>query len=296
MTWLAYAFLGITIWSVAAIGDRYFLLSHVKSKRFYVVVPALLQFIVTLPFVLWFSVPHASTLTILAAFGSGLSEAIFLYYLYIAVSSDEISRVFSLSTAGPIVTLIAGWLLLHESLTGREFVAFALFIIGGFFVAARFGGGKLSMSKAFKPLFVGTILSSAFTILLRYAFVSSDFWTGFFYSRLGFFVGGLIVLAIYRTEIFEEWRSLRTSLRVGIIGNQLVSVSGHAFYFLAISLANAALVQALLGAQSAIILVFAVIISMWNPALLEESIKPRDLAQKGIGIAFVVAASYLLAI
>jgi hypothetical protein len=42
MSWLAYALIGMTIWSAAAIADRFFLLT-IKSVRFYLVLPTLLQ-------------------------------------------------------------------------------------------------------------------------------------------------------------------------------------------------------------------------------------------------------------
>ncbi len=295
MTWLVYAITGMTIWSLASIGDKFFLLKHVKSKRFYVVVPATVQFIVTLPFVALFSVPHVTLSVFASAFASGVAEVVLLYYLYVAISFEEVSRVFSLTSIGPILTLVLGWFFLHETLSNRELLAFVLFLIGGLVLAAKSGSGRVRASKAIKPLLIGSIFFSGFTLLLRYAFVSSDFWAGFFYSRLGFFVGGLVVFLFFREEIVEEWHSLRSPVRLGIVGNQIMSTSGHAFYFLSISLANAALVQSVLGAQSAIILLFALIVSIWKPDILDESLEPRDLVQKGIGVAFVVAASYLLA-
>src|ERR1043166_6192254 len=125
MSWLAYACIGMTIWSLASIGDRFFLLNYVKSKRFYVVIPALVQFIVTLPFAIPFSIPHATVTTFVAAFGSGAAEVVLLYFLYVVVSSEEVSRVFSLTSVGPIVTLVLGWLFLHETLSQHDLVAFA---------------------------------------------------------------------------------------------------------------------------------------------------------------------------
>lgn len=295
MSWLAYAFIGITIWSATAVADRFFLLRHVTSKRFYVVVPSVVQFVAVLIAAAFFSIPHAAPISALAALLSGAAEVIFLYYLYTAVSGDEVSRVFPLTTAGPIFTLVLGWLFLHESLSIHQLAAFACFLVGGFLLAMRFGGGAPSFSKAVQPLFIGSMLSSIFTLLLRYAFVSSDFWTGFFWSRVGFFIGGMIILWLYRDEVTAQWRALGMRARVALVGNQAVALSGHAFYFLAISLVNAALVQSVLGAQSAIILVMAVAVSLWRHDLIEESIAGRDLFQKAIGVGFVVVASYLLA-
>jgi transporter family protein len=294
MSWLVYAFIGITIWSATAVADRFFLLKHVTSMRFYVVVPSLVQCAAVCLAALALGIPHVGTLSAAAAIASGVAEVVVLYYLYTAMSSDEVSRVFALTTAGPIITLVLGWLLLHEALSIREVVAFACFLAGGFLLAVRFGQGSFSISRALKPLFFGSLFTSVFTLLLRYAFVSSDFWTGFFWSRIGFFIGGIIVLFLYRTEIAAQWGRLAASTRAVLIGNQVVALSGHAFYFLALSLSSAALVQSVLSAQSAIILVMAAVVAWWRHDLIGESIARHDLLQKGIGVAFVVVASWLL--
>jgi drug/metabolite transporter (DMT)-like permease len=292
MSWILYAFVGITIWSATAVADQYFLLRHVSSKRFYVLVPALLQFSVLLPLAVFFSVPNASLPAIIAALMSGAAELFLLYYLFVAIGSDEVSRVFPLTTAGPIFTLLLGWLILHESLTSHQLLAVLLFVAGGFILAAKLGG-TISFSKALRPLFIASLLTSIFILLLRYSFVSSDFWTGFFYSRLGFFIAGIVLFCLYREEILRQWRKLR-GVRTALIANQLVALSGHGFYFLALSLAGAALVQSVLSTQSAIVFLFAIAVSYWKRDALAESLIASDLLQKAAGILLVIAASYLL--
>lgn len=296
MQWLLYAFTGITIWSATAIFDRFILLRHVRSKRFYVVVPTLLQFTVVLILALWFSIPAAGMTTIAAAMISGVTEAVFLYYLFVAVSVGEVSRVVPLSSIfSPILTLLLGWVFLHETVTTHQAIAFVILLFGGFFLAVKITSLRtISVVHSLKPVLTGVVLMAVLTFLLRSAFVTSDFWTGFFYSRLGFFFAGLVLLTFFYEEIKTEWFRQRSTVRTGIIGNQIIALSGHAFYFLAISLANAALVQSVLGIQSAVIFIFALIISFWKPGIIEESMEPWDILQKVAGIACAVAGSYLL--
>src|SRR5262249_36181857 len=142
---------------------------------------------------------------ILAALANGLLEVVILYYLYVAVSGDEVSRVFSLGGIGPVVTLIFGWIFLHETLGLHQMGAFVLFVAGGFLLSTRFRGTTFSLSKALKPLIIGSLLGTGFTLLLRFAFIESNFWAGFFYSRAGFFIGGLFVYAWFHREITAEW-------------------------------------------------------------------------------------------
>jgi drug/metabolite transporter (DMT)-like permease len=293
MVWLIYAVIGIIIWSFSGVADRFFLVQHVHSKRFYVVVPALLQFPVIALVALVIPVHGAPLSVILAAIAEGALEAISLYFLYVAVSGEEVSRVFALSSFGPLLTLLLGWVFLHESLSQSQLWALGFFVTGGFILAAKFDSGSWTMSKGIKPLFISILLTSSYTILLKFAFIGSDFWTAFFFSRLGFFCAGLCILFVFRNEIFAQWGELTPKIRTLLIGNQIISVSGHAFYYLAISLASAALVQSVLGSQSAVVLVFALIASWLYPGVIQESLRPRDLSQKVVGICFVITAAIL---
>src|SRR5262245_26987768 len=96
MSWLPFALIGMTIWSASAVADRALLL-RVKSKKFYVVIPALLQLLLCL-FLFPFMPPlGTSSSAILFALASGVMEVVILYFLYVAVSQKEVSRVFSLT-------------------------------------------------------------------------------------------------------------------------------------------------------------------------------------------------------
>ncbi len=293
MTWLSFALIGMTIWSATAIADRYFLL-QVKSVRFYLLLPTLLQLPLMALVMLYFPLQDIGSAATYAAIASGVLEAAVLYFLFVAIRSEEVSRVFPLTGLGPILTLIAGWLFLGDSVTSTQALAMGLFMIAGIFLSLTHGGGRIKISKALPPIFIGSFLTSAFMLTLKYS-VETDFWTGFFYSRIGFFLAGLVVLFVFAKEIRRQWSALRNTMRAGLIANQTISFSGHVFYFFSLSLASAALVQATLSMQSGIIFLMALMVSVVNPRLLEESTKSRDIIQKVIGIALAITATYLLA-
>lgn len=297
MSWLAFAFIGMTIWSASAVADRALLL-RISSTRFYLLVPTLLQLLLCVALFPFMPVLVGSTSSITFAIVSGIMEAGVLYFLYIAMSKEEVSRVFSLTGLGPVLTLVFGTVFLGEVLVREQLFAFALFFLGGLILSVQIGSGwkSHSLSKALGPIFVGSLISSLFFILLRHAFISSDFWTGLFYSRIGFFIAGIFLLIVWRKEIVREWRRLSGGVRTAIIGNQVVAFSGHYFYFLALSLGSAALVQAALSAQGGIIFVMALLVAGFDRRLLEERLTMRDIIQKAIGIALAAAAAYILAV
>lgn len=280
----------MSIWSVTAVVDRYALHNRIQSKIFYAVLPALLQ----LPLVLILSPLFAPSFfdarVIAVGILGGFIELAFLYYFYVAMSSEEVGRVFPLMSIGPVFTLIGGWVLLGDALASNELIALTLLIIGGIIVAFKRQENTrvYRLSKGVMPLLFGTLLISAYTLSLRYVFLNSDFATGFFYSRVGFFIGGLVVLFIFREEIVAQWNTLRNKPKVIIIGNQVAAFGGHAFYFSALALANAALVQSVLSIQSISVFALAALVTALNPKLVSESITKHDVLQKVAGIICII--------
>lgn len=297
MSWLAFAFIGMMIWSAAAVADRALLL-RIPSKKFYLLVPTLLQLVLCCALLPFMPPLTFGTSAFFFALASGVMEALVLYFLYMAVSREEVSRVFSLTGLGPVLTLVFGYLFLNETIAGAQLIAFLLFFAGGVILSYRSGKklGSGALSKGLVPILIGSLITSVFFILLRQTFVAGDFWSGLFFSRIGFFGAGLVVLWMWRKEIKNEWSRLSGTLRFAVIGNQIVSFSGHYFYFLALSLASAALVQSVLSAQSGIIFLMAILVAGFDRRLLEEGITRRDLMQKAIGISLTAVAAYILAV
>lgn len=298
MEWLILASSGMFVWSCTAVVDKFVLHNKISSQRFYVLVPALVQFPLTLAFFPLFKPTSFDPAVILTALGAGFIEGIFLYYLFKSISVEELGRVFPLASVSAILTLLGGFILFGETLTQTELFAFVTFVIGGVVLSVKKNietksYGFLSV-KVFRSLFLGALFISTYTLALRYTFLESDFATGFFFSRIGFLVFGLILLIFWRKELYEQWNKIDAKIRTIVIGNQVFAFGGHALYFSAIALASAALVQSVLAVQGLVVFMIASIVSYLNPNLVAESITRHDLIQKGIGVLLVVLALYLL--
>jgi drug/metabolite transporter (DMT)-like permease len=294
MPWLMSALLGMSIWSVAAVVDRFALHGRVHSTRFYVVIPALVQLPLALLLYPVFAPTSFEVTTVAVSIFGGILEIFLLYYMFAALSVEEAGRIFPLIGFGALFTLLGEWLLLGGVLEAHEFGAFFLLIAGGVVIAFKRQPEGYRLSKSIRPLLLLSVFGAAYPLVLRYAFLESDFATGFFFSRVGFFAGGLFVLFFWRDEILGQWHELTTNFRVLLVGNQIVSFSGHAFYFSALALANAALVQSVLSIQGAVIFFIALVVSYVNPALVGESITKHDIVQKVVGISLIVVALNLL--
>lgn len=237
---------------------------------------------------------------ILVSVGAGIVEGIFLYYLFKSISVEELGRVFPLASLSAIFTLLGGFLFFNETLTQYESLAFLFLVIGGVVLAVKKNTGahtyKLLSFQALQPLLLGAFFISTYTLALRYTFVESDFATGFFFSRIGFFLFGAVLLMLWKKELVEQWNQLSKKIKLIVMGNQVVAFGGHALYFSAIALTSAALVQSVLSVQGLVVFLIASVISFFNPKLVAESITRHDVIQKSIGVSLVVLALYFLTI
>ena len=295
MFWLIYLLIGLFIWSIAGLVDRYALHDKkVKSEKLYLIFPCvtlvIAAAIVIIPF---FGLEPISSTSLWLALAAGIVEAFGLYYYYVAVSKEEISKVASIGMLTSFFTLFLAWFVLKDPLSKNELIAFLFFVIGSIILACHYEKG-LKISKAVKPLIIGGLFGSVKYILFKAVFNVTEFWTGLFYSTVGLFIGGLLFILIWHKEMWRDFKILTPKMKTLMFGNQAFAFFGHIFFFYSINLTNPALVSAAAGIQPVMILIMAIIVTKINPNLIAENIKKEDLVKKAVGIVIICLAVYVL--
>ncbi|NTW30557.1 MAG: hypothetical protein HGA33_04715, partial [Candidatus Moranbacteria bacterium] len=177
-------------------------------------------------------------------------------------------------------------------------------LIGGAIILTMGGNGVCG------PGFVRfVILSGALTafsmILLKLSYLSSNFATGFIWSKAGMFIGGL---SLFTTPSFREailsshgrfaapkkkqnlmtaWYFFLTQL-FGGVGAILVSY--------AVSLGSATFVQGMNGIQYGLVFVFATVLSARYPHVFREHISHRETVRKVIAIVLLALGIWLASV
>ncbi|RMF54700.1 hypothetical protein D6745_04430 [Candidatus Woesearchaeota archaeon] len=279
---------------MASLVDRYALIFHVKSKKLYVLYPALTHLVVTFVIIQFFPIEKLSFDVLGWAILGGLLEVWTLYYLFTAISLEQITKVFPLSSLTSFLVLFLSWLLLNDPLSGSSLYAFFLFVAGGTILGVSHDKKKINLSKALKPLLITGFVGSFQIIVMKHVFNLTRFWTGFFYSRIGLFIGGLIIFLAWQKKIIKEWKKVKPKTHSLLFGNQIIAVFGHVFVYFALSLANSALVSSAYGIQHIMIFLMATFISIWKPEILKEELTKKEILKKAIGTLLVIAAIYFL--
>jgi drug/metabolite transporter (DMT)-like permease len=212
-----------------------------------------------------------------------------LFYLR-ALQTEEASVVAPFFQASPLFGYVLAYLVLGETLTGRQMAGGAMIIVGAAIVSIRFG----QPMRAFKGrlailmLACGFILSVASLIFKAFA-IKDEFWITTFWMFVGeaIFGIGLLLVPFYRRQFMRLLRANTGPLIAINASNELINLGGGLGNRYAFVLAPLSLVQAIGSTTTLFVFAFGVVLSLFFPRFSRERLSGRDLVQKGIAAAFV---------
>lgn len=246
-----------------------------------------------------------------------LSGALFVYgllFFYRAVRESEISRAAPLLGVlmalivlmyALIIQVVTGDIL-TQSLAGytENILAFWLLVIGGFLMAFDMPLRPRDAFPQIRNILLASLLLSVSLLLLKHVYSLSGFVSGFVWSRLGLFLGGLSLLCIpsLRQEIIRSLSDASSSKReqasVGIwfVANKVIGSLGNIFVQYAIFLGSLTVIQALSGLQFAFVFLLAIPLSYRLPKLFQEKLYFNDWLQKIVALVLIGLGIYFAAL
>jgi drug/metabolite transporter (DMT)-like permease len=248
-----------------------------------------------------------------------------LIFWYKALHQSEATRVVPIVGAlVPVFSFILGFIFLHEQLTERELLAFAILVIGGVLisvkqtkfyelqeVANRFkavaGNAFGGIHAAYRPtqrLIINSVIAAfffaAFYVLIKYVYSTQPFIGGFVWSRLGSFVGVHLMLLIptWRRAIFEKHIGQSSKPKNLFLFFTIRLSASIAFILLnrAVSMGNVAIINALQGVQYIFLFIIVLFLSAKFPKVLKEELGGSVLFQKIIGALLIGIGLYMLTV
>jgi uncharacterized membrane protein len=252
-----------------------------------------------LPFI-WFYRPSVlqlglGSIALIMLSGIFYMTAMLLYLR--ALQSEEASVVAPFFQAGPLFGYVLAYLVLGETLSGRQIAGGVLIIIGALIVSLRFG----HLHETFKARLAMLMLACGFIMALsglifKVFALKVEFWTTIFWMFVGEAIFGAALLAIteYRREFLALLRT-NTGALLSINGsNELINLGGGLGNRFALTLAPLSLVQAIGSTTTLFVFAFGIIISVVYPRFGREDLSGRNLAQKAIAAVLVAAGVALV--
>ncbi len=323
--WLSIAVTAYFINAGVYVADKFLLSKKVHSSIVYAFYVCIWSFgnIILLGIDPWIPGIQGLALDLVA----GMLFLVTLVFWYKALHQSEATRVVPIVGAlTPVFSFILSFVFLGEALSERQFLAFIILIIGGILISIKhtkfyeirevqeriknvFGNTFGKIKAEYNPtrrLIINSVVSSlffaAYYVLIKHIYDHQPFIGGFVWSRMGSFLGALLILLV------PAWRakiSKRTKTK-----KKIKKTAWNVFFFLfirlmaaiafillnrAISLGNVALVNSLQGVQYVFLFLIVLFLSSKYPKTIKEEWGSSVILQKTLGALLIGVGLYMLA-
>ncbi len=295
MTWVIITIIAYFLNAVAVVIDKFLLSKKIPNPAVYAF------FIATLSLASVALVPFGfqlySSLQISIAIFTGLIFTFALLFMFKALSQNEASRITPfMGGLQPIFIFILALLFLGEVLELQQILAFTIIIVGTVLVSWQSHSSN-NNKKAYLYATIATLLFAISYTINKYVFTQQDFISGFVWTRVGSFLGALMLLLSaknrrdIKTEIKKPKKSAGSLFLFGQIAGALSFILIN--YAIAIS-PSVALVNSLQGLQYVFLLIIVFSLSWKFPTLLDEKFTPYIILKKIIATALIIGGLFIL--
>ena len=259
------------------------------------------------PLILWFVVPETAYIIGALAFTgtpqsitstgallsllSGLGFGAGYGLLIVGLKADEASRSIAIVQIYPIFVALLSVPLLGETLSGGQWAAISLVVLGAMLVslpgAAR-GLAALRPTRATPLLLVSGLLLGVSFFTVKVALLETDFWTVFIYQQVGMLA---LFIGFARPRVC---RQLATSLRrpralaLLLVGEGVLPLVYLIGGLEAANLGPISLVSAFIATTPLFVFLLATLLSLGRRHLMEETVTAPALTLKFTAIAMIV--------
>jgi drug/metabolite transporter (DMT)-like permease len=230
----------------------------------------------------------------------GLSGVLYmgaiLFYLR-ALQDHEASVVAPFFQASPLFGYALAYLVLGETLTGRQLIGGGLILAGVLFVSIRSGPRRerFRWGLALPMLACGFVLSLS-TLIFKIFAVRDEFWATTFWMFAGeaLFGAGFLCLSRYRTQFVRLLRSNTAALLAINGSNELINLGGGLGNRYALAFAPLSLVQAVGSTTTLFVFALGIVLAQLFPTVSREDLSTRELVLKGVAAVLVAAGVALV--
>ena len=298
--WLLYAFSGPLLWAISThidkfLVDKYFRHSDTAVLMVFTAVLGLFA----LP-VIWLFEPKVLALPWLATGVMTVSGILYmgamLFYLR-AIQTEEASVVAPLFQANTLFTFALGLIVLHEMPRGTQLAGAGLIVIG----AIGLSLDKKLRLGSFKPRLVLLMCAATFVLALssvvfKLFAIHDEFWSTTFWTFVGegLFGGAILCVPRYRKQFVQLLRKNPGPVMGVNAANELINLGGGLGVRFASLLAPVALVSAISATSTFFVFLFGILLTVFFPKLGREDLSTRNLIQKALGGAAIMAGVVLI--
>jgi len=291
LDWAVISMANAAIMAVVAIFD-----SHLLSKRF----PSLWSFILPVGiihlclgtvFLTIYPLPQGIDATVLViAYASGIIRAGAALLMLNIMRSGEISRIIPVVHTSPIFVAIFAIPFLGENLGVMEWLGILITVGGAILISVKrnSNGQGATLQKSFFILLLSSLLIGIANTASKYVLDYMSFWN--IYSINSICFGVVFLFLSVRPRVFKEIKNLnqRNKSMVLLFFNESIAVVAIILFYWAMGQGPVSLVSTVVSTRPAFVFIFALIVSRFFPAVLEERLSKSVIIIKIISILLIV--------
>jgi len=295
--WLFFALASPLLWAFTYILDSAVRRCHIKNEWVMTWVASVIRLPIILLFFIFFGFEFPGWFGVGMILAGLLWTLMFVPYLK-ALELEEASRVALFISLLPIFAFIFGTLLLGETLTSSQGVAFVLIFFGGALAAIKRLKGLWHFSRAFWLMLVASAFWALSDVLFKQFSVE---FSGFMPAFALFLAGGILTGVLLPLSPSIR-RALKTFSHTKIspkawamlLASSLIGIMGSLSFAYALIIGKVALTSVLAQIQPLFVFIFTLLLSRFLKDVSPEEVTPRDLFFKGASFVMIgVALIYL---
>jgi drug/metabolite transporter (DMT)-like permease len=230
------------------------------------------------------------------AFGSGIVRVTAVLLMLRTMRSEEVSRIMPVVNTFPIFVAVLAVPVLNEVLGWTEWLAIIITVSGAVLISVQRDSESkgIHLRKSFVILMVSSILFGVANTGSKYALDYMSFWS--MYGVNSICLGGVFLLYSLRTSVPGEIKQMEKRNRVlGLAAfNETLSIVGFVMSFWAMEQGPVSLVSTILGTRPVFVFIYALALSFFFPAVLNERFSRGVIITKVVSIGLVVGGVALL--
>lgn len=223
---------------------------------------------------------------------AGVSYVFSTLFLYKALQLSDASDVApALGAVSAVATFGFSMIFLGDRLSGNFLYGFIL-LVAGTFITSYFHLTK----KATIFLVVAGVLFGFSTVFLKEIFNQTEFWNGFFWSRLAN-VAGVMLLLLWPANARVIWNNIWSSsvaTKTAVVANKIIAGFAFLMILYAIKLGNVSIINALNGVQFGFLLLLTVLFTKKFPQYLYETVHRHAIMRKAVATLLIAVGLALL--
>lgn len=295
--WITIAVLGYAALAVVSILDKFILAERPVSPRVFVFYSSIfaLPILALIPFgVIWPKTGLDAGLAMI----SGLAFSFALWSMYLALKEGEVSHIGPfIGAVTPLVILALSPLFLPEILTGRQFWAMGLLIVGTLLISVEKSDRHNGLHIGFVWAFLAAALFAVSHLAAKYLYDAYGFYSGFVWTRGAIGLFGLLMLFLpsLRRDLLAAPLAEKKSRGLLLVSaDKILGVVGVVLVQYAIALGSVAIVNALAGAQYALLVILVALFTRFAPKIFREVYTRDEIIMESAAVLIITAGLFLL--